>query len=179
VDIKDHFVFLRMMDVNVIKDDRQMRSLTGLDQEEFCWLSTHFAQGYQQLLEKGFDPVNRPRQRKAGAGRKGVLTSTEDKLFFILYYLKVYPTFDVLATNFGFARSKACENAHKLAQALELTLQQLGVLPVRQIGSLEAMQQVFKDLRTILIDASERPYLRSANALEQAANYSGKKKTYP
>jgi hypothetical protein len=168
-----------MMDVHGIKDDRQMRSLTGLDQEEFCLLLSPFAQGYQQVLAQGFDPVLRPRQRKAGAGRKGVLATTEAKLFFILYYLKVYPTFDVLATNFGLARSKACENAHKLAQALELTLQQLGVLPVRQINSLEEMQQVFKDLKAILIDASERPYLRSANALEQAANYSGKKKAYP
>src|SRR3954465_3771504 len=160
------------MDVNVIKDDRQMRSLTGLGLEEFCLLSDHFAQGYQQMLEKGFDPVNRPRQRKAGAGRKGVLARREAKLFFIFYYLKVYPTFDVLATNFGFSRSKACENAHKLAYALELTLQGLGVLPVRQITSLDEMQQVFKDLKTILVDASERPYLRSATALEQAADYS-------
>jgi hypothetical protein len=167
------------MDVNIIKDDRQMRSLTGLDLEEFCLLSAAFAQGYQQMLDKGFDAVHRPRQRKVGAGRKGVLASTEAKLFFILYYLKVYPTFDVLATNFGLARSKACENAHKLAQALDLTLQHLNVLPVRQIGSLQEMQQVFKDLKTILIDASERPYLRNANALEQRAHYSGKKKTYP
>jgi hypothetical protein len=59
-----------------------------------------------------------------------------------------------------------------------LTLQQSGVFPVRQIRSLEEMPQVFQDLKTILIDASERPYLRSANALEQAGNYSGKK-TFP
>ncbi len=55
-------------------------------------------------------------------------------------------------------------------------MQDLGVLPVRQITSLDEMQQVFKDLKTILVDASERPYLRSAAALEQAADYSGKKR---
>lgn len=166
------------MDVNLIKDDRQMRSLTGLDLAEFCCLSEHFGQGYQQVLDKRFDAVSRPRQRKAGAGRKGVLSSVETKLFFMLYYLKVYPTFDVLATNFGLSRSKACENAHKLALALEVTLQRLGVLPVREITSLEQMQAVFKDLKTILVDASERPYLRSAAYEEQQENYSGKKKTY-
>jgi hypothetical protein len=128
------------MDVNLIKDDRQMRSLTGLDLNEFCCLREHFGKGYEQVLDAGFDPVSKPRQRKAGAGRKGVLASTEAKLFFILYYLKVYPTFDVLATNFGLSRSKACENVHKLALALELTLQSLGVLPVREITSLEQMQ---------------------------------------
>lgn len=128
------------MDVNLIKDDRQMRSLTGLDLSEFCLLSVHFAQGYEQVLDSGFDSINKPRKRKAGGGRKGILSSVEAKLFFILYYLKVYPTFDVLATNFGLSRSKACENAHKLALALELTLQSLGVLPVREITSLEQMQ---------------------------------------
>ena len=167
------------MDVNEIKDDRQMRSLTGLDLGEFCYLREHFGKGYQQVLDSGFDLISKPRQRKAGGGRKGVLSSVEAKLFFILYYLKVYPTFDVLATNFGLSRSKACENAHKLALALELTLQNLQVLPARQITSLEQMQAVFKELKTILVDASERPYLRNLAYWEQKENYSGKKKAYP
>jgi hypothetical protein len=34
---------------------------------------------------------------------------------------------------------------------------------------------VFKDLKTILVDASERPYLRSLAYWEQQENYSGKK----
>jgi hypothetical protein len=127
------------MDVNLLKDDRQMRSLTGLDLAEFCYLSEHFAQGYQQVLEANFHPVTKPQQGKAGAGHKGVLASREANLFFILYYLKVYPTFDVLATNFGLSCSKACEHAHKLALALELTLQNLGVLPIRAITYLQQM----------------------------------------
>jgi hypothetical protein len=165
-----------MLDVNTIKDDRQMRSLTGLNLEDFCLLSEHFAQGYQQLLDANFDELS-PGERKAGGGRKGKLASSEQKLFFILCYLKSYPTFDVLAVNFGLARSKACENTHKLGRALALTLQNLGVLPVREITSLEAMQHVFKDLKTIIVDASERPYLRKEHLLDQVANYSGKKKT--
>ncbi len=153
-----------------------MRSLTGLNLEDFCLLSEHFAQGYQQLLDANFDKQS-PRARKVGGGRKGKLASSQQKLFFILYYLKTYPTFDVLAANFGLARSKACENTHKLGWALWLTLQKLGVLPVREITSLEAMQQVFQDLKTIIVDASERPYLRNELTLDQAPNYSGKKKS--
>lgn len=75
------------MDVNGIKDDRQMRSLTGLNLSEFCLLSEHFASGYQQVLDQGCNPVSKPRQRKTGGGRKGALASTESKLFLILYYL--------------------------------------------------------------------------------------------
>ncbi len=47
-----------------------MRSLTGSDLSEFCLLSEHFAQGYQPVLDQGFDSISKPRQRKAGAGRK-------------------------------------------------------------------------------------------------------------
>jgi hypothetical protein len=37
-----------------------------------------------------------------------------EKLLFVLYYYKTYPTFDVLGTQFNMARSKANENLHKL-----------------------------------------------------------------
>ncbi len=127
------------MDVHETKDDRQMRSLTGLDLAEFCCLSEYFAKGCQQVLDQGFDPVSKPRKRKAGGGRKGVWSTVEAKLFFILYYLKVYPSFDVMATNFALSRSKACENAHKLALSLEVRLQNPGVLPLREITNLERM----------------------------------------
>ncbi len=38
-----------------------------------------------------------------------------EKLQFVLYYYKTYPTFDVLGTQFAMARSKAHENLHKLS----------------------------------------------------------------
>ena len=41
-------------------------------------------------------------------GKKGKLPTAHEKLTFLLYYLKVYPTFDVLGTQFGLNRSKAC-----------------------------------------------------------------------
>lgn len=136
-----------MLDVNTIKDDRQMLSLTGLKLEEFCFLAEHFSKGYQKHLDSTFEKAAKVRQRKIGGGRKGTLVSMEQKLFFILYYLKVYPTFDVLGANFEMARSKACENTHKLAVALYFTLQDLGVLPARQIQSATEMDTIFKDIK--------------------------------
>lgn len=155
-----------------------MLSLTGLKMDEFCLLASHFSIGYQKQLDSSFKQANKIRIRKAGGGRKGTLVSMEQKLFFILYYLKVYPTYDVLALSFGMARSKACENSHKLALALYFSLQELAVVPAREINSIDEMQQVFKDLKTILIDASDRPYLRSKDAIKQKATYTGKKKAY-
>lgn len=76
-----------MLDVDTITDDRQMRALTGLDMAAFCTLAEPFAAGCQQEADARFTD-QRPRKRKAGGGRKGVLTSSQQKLLFSLYYLK-------------------------------------------------------------------------------------------
>lgn len=167
-----------MLDVNTVKDDRQMKALTGLSLSEFCSLLEPFRQGYQQYLDARFHPST-PRQRKAGAGRKGKLPTPETKLFFVLYYLKTYPTFDVLATQFGLSRSKACEHVHRLGQALWLTLQTIGVAPVRSIDTIDEMHLVLGHLKTILVDATERPYFRSQNPEVNQLNNSGKKNALP
>ena len=167
-----------MLDVNTILDDRQMRALTGLDMAAFCALAEPFASGCQQEADARFS-AQRPRQRKAGGGRKGVLDSPQQKLLFILYYLKNYPTFDVQAATFGLSRSKACEQAHRLSKALERTLGTLGVLPARAIDSLAQMQAVFADVPVLLLDATERPHHRPRAVVDRTADYVGKKKTDP
>ncbi|WP_166648015.1 transposase family protein [Hymenobacter sp. UV11] len=144
----------------------------------FCALAEPFTSGCQQEADARFSE-QRPRQRKTGAGRKGVLASPQQKLLFSLYYLKTYPTFDVLAATFGLSRSKACENAHRLAKALERTLQAKGVLPVRAIASLAEMHALFADVPVLLLDATERPHHRPQAVVDRQADYSGKKKTPP
>ena len=124
-----------MLDVDTITDDRQMRALTGLDLEAFCALVEPFVTSCQQEADARFS-AQQPRQRRRGGGGKDLLTSPEQKLLFILYYLKVSPAFNVLAVTFGLPRSKACEHAHRLTKALERTLRTRGVLPARTIDSL-------------------------------------------
>lgn len=167
-----------MLDVNTITDDRQMRALTGLDMAAFCALAEPFSVGCQQEADARFT-AQRPRKRKAGGGRKSVLISPQQKLLFLLYYLKTSPTFDVLAATFGLSRSKACEHAHRLAKALEHTLRTQGVLPARAIDSLAQMQQVFADVPVLLLDATERPKHRPQAVVDRAADYAGKKKADP
>lgn len=72
-----------MLAVHTITDDRQMRALTGLDMAAFCALADPFAVGCQQEADALFTD-QRPRKRQAGGGRKGVLTSPQQKLLFIL-----------------------------------------------------------------------------------------------
>lgn len=164
-----------------IRDDRQMRSLTGLSQQQFTNLTVEFGKDYQayrqalytESLAKGM------RQRRLGGGRRGKLPRVKDKLFFTLVYFKTYPTFDVLGTQFGMARSKANENLHSLAPILMKTLVRLGVMPHRQFSSVEEMKTAFQGIDRILIDVTERLYRRSQDDDTQREHYSGKKSIIP
>ena len=95
-----------------IRDERQLKALTGLSSEKFKVLAKVFAKIHQAEQEQAY--VQGLKQRRPGGGQKGKLASAEAKLLFMLYYFKNYPTFDVLGTHFDMARSKACENVHVL-----------------------------------------------------------------
>jgi hypothetical protein len=100
------------------------RGLTGLSHAQFDHLLPVFNDIYQttqqQMYEKGV--VSGTRTRTPGGGSKGKLPTMADKLLFVLYYYKTYPTFDVLGTQFDMVRSKTHENLHKLSPILYNTL---------------------------------------------------------
>ncbi len=113
-----------------------------------------------------------------GGWQKGVLDTMDKTLFFILYYWKVYPTFDVLGDRFGFDGSKACTNVHKLWPVLEHTLATLGVLPARQFASVDELRTAFGEVEELFIDATEREVVRPQDAEEQRKTFSGKQKRH-
>ena len=164
-----------------IRDDRQLRALTGVSTEKFDILEVAFAKAladekqsiYQKQVEAG------KRQRKPGAGQKGKLPTVHEKLIFVLYYLKVYPTFDVFGAQFGMARSKACENLHFLYPILGKALICLGVSPHRKFETVEEFRAACQIIETLLIDATERPHRRPIDNEEQEDLYSGKKRITP
>lgn len=88
--------------------------------------------------------VSYPLNRKSGAGIKGKLPTMADKLKFVLYYYKTYPTFDVLAAQFDMVRSKANENLHKLSPILYDTLVQLELMPYRELETPKALRKALE-----------------------------------
>jgi len=164
-----------------IRDDRQMRALTGLSQEKFNHLLPPFSRVYQQEQYKAYEKglAEGSRKRKPGAGQKGKLPEMADKLYFILSYYKTYPTFDVLGARFGLARSKANEWVQRLSPILHQTLKEMGHLPERAFESVEAFKAALGDLDQILIDVTERPHHRPKDNEDQQALYSGKKNAIP
>ena len=70
---------------SIIRNDRQLKAVTGVDQIEFGRLLKTFKILWNEFLN------SRPRERSIGVGRKGAIGSIEDKVLFILFYIKDYP----------------------------------------------------------------------------------------
>ena len=156
-----------------LTSDRTMKALTGLTRPEFRALVPAFGQAlYDQALQR--DP---PRQRRPGGGGPAMLKTAEAKLFFILIYVKCYPTFDVAAVLYGVHRSRAHRWTQDLLPVLEQTLGYQMILPERQIHEVEGFSQRFPTAQTLFVDGSERPTYRPQERLAQKTYYSGKKTT--
>jgi hypothetical protein len=162
-----------------IRDERQMKALTGLSQDQFDHLLPCFRAIYESTQHKTYAEgvASGTRRRKPGGGSKGKLPTMAEKLQFVLYYYKTYPTFDVLGTHFDMARSKAHENLHKLSPILYDTLVHLDLMPYRELSTPEELKAALQGGDRLLIDATERAYHRSQDEAKQREHYSGKKNT--
>lgn len=163
-----------------IRDDRQMKALTGLSQAQFDSLLSVFSEIYQATQQKEYEEGLKAgtRRRKPGGGIKGKLPTNAEKLLYVLYYYKTYPTFDVLGTHFNMVRSKAHKNLHKLSPILYATLVHMELMPYREFRTPEDLKAALQGVDRLIIDATERAYHRSQEEAKQREHYSGKKTTY-
>ena len=138
----------------VIKQDRLLRALTGLNQTALESLLPTFEQQYQQSLQ------SESRKRAVGGGRKAQLESITAKLFFILFYFKCYPTFELAGFIFGIHRSQAHYWVHKLQPVVEKALGAKMVLPERKMSSVEEFVARYPTVKKVIIDGTERPISR-------------------
>lgn len=161
----------------VLKDDRQLRSLIGLGRDEFQKLLDEFIPCLKETQSKNRKgKLKKRRQRKIGGGRKSALGSPENQLLFILFHLKNYPTYDVLSFTFNISRSCAFESVQRLLPILKHTQKNLKVLPKRTTDDPKALLQLIETVDHVLIDATERPIQRPQKPARQKKHYSGKKR---
>ncbi|MCD4779662.1 MAG: transposase [Candidatus Omnitrophica bacterium] len=163
-----------------LNDDRLMKAMTGLSASEFNRLIGRFSQEIQNELWNKYQigVEKRNRERKPGGGRIGSLKSDKWKLFFLLFYFKCYPTFDILGLIFDLNRSNSNRNVHKLTLALERALGREMTLPKRKIRTMEELFEAFPEVKEIIIDGTERLIQRPKDVEKQKKNYSGKKKAH-
>jgi hypothetical protein len=160
-----------------MRSNRIMKSLTGMSRSRFRSLLPYFEIIIKEESAKAVKN-NKNRQRASGAGAKHTLDAIESQLFYILFYMKVYPTFDVAGFIFDVDRSQTNRWTHRLLPILEKALDRKMVLPKRKIASVDEFMTLFPNTKDIFIDGTERPIQRSVDHKKQRSNYSGKKKRH-
>ena len=167
-----------MLSYQRLKDHpRALRAFTGLDQAEFAKLLTPFTLAYHAYMYD-HHVTKKARKRRYGGGRKPRLAAMEDKLFFILFYCKVYPLQEVLALLFETSQGRVNEWIHQLSTVLKMALGKTQALPERDPHNLE--QTLARCVSVdFIIDGTERRVHRPQDATAQQEKYSGKKKTIP
>lgn len=164
-----------MLNINrALRSDRLMKALTGMTVAEFERLLPIFSAALTKVRRK----VQKERKRAIGGGRQHTLKSPKDKLFFILLYLKCYPTLDLAGLLYDVDRSQTQRWMKALLEVLEVGLGWQLVLPQRQISSLEEFIQRFPAVKDVFVDGTERPIQRPDQAKAQQEHYSGKQQEH-
>ena len=155
-----------------LRSPRALQALTGVSRAGFEQLESRFTEIVGEQRAK------RRAKRAPGAGRKHTLRTLRAKLFFLLLYLKCYPTFDVAGFLFAVDRSRACRWVGEWLPLLEAVLGRAAVLPARQVRSVAEFLQRFPEVQDLFVDGTERPTQRPQQPARQRARYSGKKKRH-
>ena len=123
-------------------------AMTGLNKNEFEWLLVYFEEAW---VEK----ISSEKRDPSGCGRKAKLKTIEDKLFFILFYLKTYPLQEVIAHLFGMSQGQANFWIHTLSKVLKEALDRQKCMPARvPKDMLDRLKE--EELQNFAIDGTER-----------------------
>ena len=151
-------------------------ALTGYTREEFDSLLPDFRDSYYEWMST-HRLDGKPRgNRQYSDYKNSPLPTIEEKLFFILNYLKTNNLQVVQGALFGLSQPKANVWIHCLHTVLNLTLDKLGKLPARQMSDVTFDEE---EETLYFHDGTERPIERPLDSDKQKAYYSGKKNSIP
>ena len=72
------------------------------------------------------------------------LSTSELRLFFVLYYLKAYPSYDVLGLCFNIDGSTCERNIKQIYPILQQALAREKMLPIRELSQVELLQEALE-----------------------------------
>lgn len=147
-----------------------LRAMTSLNRDEFEELCQVFGEIWDEKTEQ-------TEKDPSKGGRRPILQSPEDRLFFILFYLKTYPLQEVLAHLFGMSQGQANFLIYQLSKSLRETLQRTGHLPAR-IPEEMIQRLAAEGPQDLGIDGTERRIVRPKDPVRQRQFYSGKTKAH-
>ncbi|MEM7163787.1 MAG: transposase family protein [Bacteroidota bacterium] len=161
---------------NLRQRTKQFESVTGLKVDEFDQLLSVFSSKWRNFYrihtiegKKRKAPIMNPDKDTKS------LCTVEEKLFFILVYLKNYSLQTMLSASFGFSQSQASKWQKVLCPLLFDTLDSLKMLPLRDAHRVAQALENLGQTRCFQ-DASERLIERPQDQDTQQQFFSGKKK---
>lgn len=166
------------------KHRRKFLAMTGYTVKEFEALLPHFRVEFEKHVAVYRLDGQKRVKRSYTEYKNSALPSLEDKLLFILVYLKQGSLQEEHATLFGMHQPDANRWIHLLHAVLNRALAALGELPAREAAELEQRfeeEDNDDDDETILLffhDGTERPLVRPKDKTRQKLFYSGKKKQH-
>jgi hypothetical protein len=164
-------------------DEKSFRSLTGLSREEFSGLLPFFAEAHNDYFTHyNMNGKYRNNRRRFTLYGNSPLPAVEDRLFFILVYLKNNPLQEYHAACFDMEQKQCNRFIHVLYHILEQSLREAGVMPAdnqkKFSNILRALSEDREEVPVLLHDGTEREIPRPVDPDEQQENYSGKKKKH-
>ena len=148
-------------------------SMTGLHVSEFDILCKNFEAILRKNSNKDSEDSSTENKKCGGPP----VLKTEDKLLFILFYLKAYPLQEIFGFLFGLSQPQANYWIHFLSDVLRETLESMNFMPERTPSELlEKLESEGK--QDFSIDGTERRINRPQDDDEQKKYYSGKKKDH-
>jgi hypothetical protein len=168
----------------LVRHPAAFRSLTGHTVEAFEALFAEFAPAHEERRRTATTTRRKgqPRQRAVGAGH-AYQHDLPTRLLIALFWLRIYPTFEVL----GFFFSLDKTNVHATVGDLLATLETLATFPFerptadrKKLRTPTAVMDAFPDV-CLVIDAKEQRVQRPKSSKEddrQRPYYSGKKKCH-
>lgn len=151
-------------------------SVVGITYAQFRSLLYRFSFALHTAEDLRF--YSKKRLRRPGGGRKPVLRTDAAKLFFILFYYKVYPTFRLAQVFFGLDKRNVLSWKVFLEGILFAALGRQLTLPKRRINTMHGLLEICPGLASCIVDATERQIRRPKNPKDQTHFYSGKKKRH-
>jgi hypothetical protein len=135
----------------------EVLDLTSLTMDEFQRLVLPFEAAFQAHMAQ-WRLDGRPRTaRRYTMYQNCPLPTPEDRLLFILVYLKTYPLQVVQGRLFGMGQSKAHPWIHVLLVVLQATLRTLGDAPTRSVTALAKRLGVAEAEATALVVPTSEP----------------------
>jgi hypothetical protein len=171
----------------LFRNPTAFRSLTGLDRILFDRLFVQVEQALVQRPKETTRKDKKLRQRKPGAGRK-YANDLRTRLVMTLFWLRVYPSYPVLAFLFSVDQSTICRNIAEMMSVLETLTEFEFERPSeerKKLRSTQAVMDAFPDV-ALIIDGKEQRVRRPKPQKDEDGNkkntqkpyYSGKKKCH-